>query len=180
MIEKIINDHEKLKDSNRNQNLPETMTEKDRIISILSKVIERTNNPSFGKESMFMLAYGMLMSKSINFVDLAGAELLAAEARRRRALGGRLYLYSPRQPAEDMLRRGGYLDEIGEDAVFRTKAGAIAGVVAGLDRAVCARCTARVFTECRALPGPGDGNSPAARASPREAGVPGNPTRGAG
>jgi class 3 adenylate cyclase len=65
MIEKIINDHEKLKDSNRNQNLPETMTEKDRIISILSKVIERTNNPSFGKESMFMLAYGMLMSKSI-------------------------------------------------------------------------------------------------------------------
>lgn len=122
----------------------------------------------------------LLMSKSINFVDLAGAELLAAEARRRRALGGRLYLYSPRQPAEDMLRRGGYLDEIGEDAVFRTKAGAIAGVVAGLDRAVCARCTARVFTECRALPGPGDGDSPAVRASQREAGMPGNPTRGAG
>jgi len=31
------------------------------------------------------------MSKSINFVDMAGAELLVEEARRRRAGAGQLY-----------------------------------------------------------------------------------------
>lgn len=96
----------------------------------------------------------LVMAKSINFVDMAGAELLADEARKRRAAGGRLYLYSLRQPVEDMLVRGGYVDEIGADAIFHRKEDAIAGVFAQLDRAVCARCTARIFVECARLPPP--------------------------
>src|SRR5262249_12394552 len=44
----------------------------------------------------------LLMSKSINFVDMAGAELLVEEARRRRAEGGRLYFYSLRKPVEEL------------------------------------------------------------------------------
>jgi SulP family sulfate permease len=99
----------------------------------------------------------LVMAKSINFVDMPGAALLAAEAAKRRAAGGRLYLYSIRQPVEDMLRRGGYLREIGEDAVFHAKEHAIAGVFAQLDRSVCARCTARIFLECATLPPPARG-----------------------
>lgn len=98
----------------------------------------------------------LVMAKSINFVDMAGAELLAAEARKRRAAGGRLYLYSLRQPAEDMLKRGGFAGEIGDDAIFHRKEDAIAGVFARLDRAVCARCTARIFVECARLPPPAE------------------------
>ena len=49
----------------------------------------------------------LLLCKSINFVDVAGAELLAHEAEQRRKMGGQLYLYSLRQPVRDMLRRGG-------------------------------------------------------------------------
>jgi len=103
----------------------------------------------------------LLISKSINFVDVAGAELLAHEAHKRRAMGGALYLYSLRQSAEEILGRGGYLDEIGEENVFRTRREAIATAFSRLDRSVCARCRARIFEECAALPPPeGSGSEP--------------------
>lgn len=98
----------------------------------------------------------LLMSKSINFVDMAGAELLAEEARRRRAGGGQLYFYSLRAPVEELFERGGYLAEFGRENVFHGKSEAIGGVFERLDRSVCARCRARIFIECRSLPPPKD------------------------
>lgn len=94
----------------------------------------------------------LLMAKSINFVDIAGAELLAHEAWMRRKMGGQLYLYSLRQPVRDMLERGGHLDHIGRADVFSGKYEAISGVFARLDRDICARCSARIFNECAGLP----------------------------
>jgi len=98
----------------------------------------------------------LVMAKSINFVDMAGAEALVTEARRRRAGGGALYFYSLRQPVESMLRRGGYIHEIGESNIFHSRDQAIAGVFARLDRSICARCTARIYLECQALPPPAE------------------------
>jgi SulP family sulfate permease len=103
----------------------------------------------------------LVMAKSINFVDMAGAEALVTEARRRRESGGGLYFYSLRQPVESMLRRGGYIHDIGEDNIFHSRGEAIAGVFARLDRSICAHCTARIFLECQALPPP-EAPSPAA------------------
>ena len=99
----------------------------------------------------------LVMAKSINFVDLAGADLLAREAKKRRAEGGALYFYSLRKPVEEMFERGGYIEDIGRERIYHGKLEAIAGVVARLDRAVCARCTARIFTECASLPAPDPG-----------------------
>jgi sulfate permease, SulP family len=99
----------------------------------------------------------ILMAKSVNFVDIAGAELLAAEAELRREAGGALYFYSLRQPVEDLLRRGGYMDDIGRENVFRGKHEAFAGVFDRLDRSICATCRARIFLECKTLPPPKDG-----------------------
>ena len=96
----------------------------------------------------------LLMSKSINFIDVAGVELLAREAERRRKIAGRLYFYSLRQPVRDMLERSGHMDRIGRENVFTGKHEAIGGVFARLDRAVCASCHARIFDECAALPPP--------------------------
>ena len=98
----------------------------------------------------------LLMSKSINFVDMAGAELLVEEARRRRALGGELYFYSLRKPAEELLERGGYMAELGRENVFRGKREAIGGVFTRLDLSICATCRARIFEECASVPGPGE------------------------
>jgi len=98
----------------------------------------------------------VLMSKSMNFVDVAGAELLAHEARRRRADGGGLYFYGMRQDARDALERGGQIEEIGRDRVFASKRELVAGVFGRLDRSICARCTMRIFEECRQLPTPAE------------------------
>lgn len=98
----------------------------------------------------------LLMCKSINFVDMAGADLVGREARKRNDMGGGLYLYSPRQPVEAMLQRGGYMGDIGASHIFRSKDEAIAGVFARLDRSVCMQCRARIFQECGTIPGPVD------------------------
>lgn len=93
----------------------------------------------------------LIMAKSINFVDVAGAELLTTEAKRRKQMGGRLYFYSLRQPVHNMLERGGFIDTIGKENVFASKREAVAGVFERLDRDVCAKCRARIFLECKGL-----------------------------
>jgi len=94
----------------------------------------------------------LIMAKSMNFVDVAGADLLADEADTRRTGGGDLYLYSLRQPAREMLQRGGQLDRIGPENVFVAKDEAIGKVFARLDKAICRQCTARIFLECQTVP----------------------------
>jgi len=96
----------------------------------------------------------LLVCRNINFIDVAGAEALAHEARKRRWDGGRLYLYGLRQPVEDVLTNSGLAAEIGEDQIFRSKREAIATVFGRLDRSICARCNARIFEECATLPPP--------------------------
>ncbi len=95
----------------------------------------------------------LIMAKSINFVDIAGVELLAEEARRRRQQGGRLWFYSVRQSTEEMLRKPEYVKEFGTDACFASKHEAIEHIVNQFDTSICANCKARIFEECRKLPG---------------------------
>ena len=94
----------------------------------------------------------LIVARNINFVDMEGAETLAREAVRRRAIGGRLYLYGMRQQVEETLRAAGLMHEIGEECVFREKREAIAAVFARLDPDVCARCKVRIFNECASRP----------------------------
>jgi SulP family sulfate permease len=90
----------------------------------------------------------MLVGNGINFVDIAGAELLAAEARNRKARGGGLYLVKFKEEACNTLRRGGFRDLIGPEHIFLTKADAIESVFQNLDHGICARCDKRIFLEC--------------------------------
>jgi SulP family sulfate permease len=94
----------------------------------------------------------LLLARNMNFVDVAGASLLAQEAIRRRAQGGQLYLHGLRDNARGLMSRGGMLEQIGESQVFRTKDEAIAAIYERLDRDICARCTARIFYECQSDP----------------------------
>jgi len=90
----------------------------------------------------------MLVGNGINFVDLAGADLIATESRQRRARGGGLYLVKIKEEACNTLRKGGFRDLIGPENIFQTKSDAISSVFEKLDRNICLRCTKRVFTEC--------------------------------
>lgn len=90
----------------------------------------------------------LVMCKSMNFIDLAAAELWQSELRERRAMGGDLYFHRPRPQVVEFWRHTGFDKELGPDHVFPTKRAAIATIFERLDRAVCAMCTARVFEEC--------------------------------
>lgn len=89
-----------------------------------------------------------IVASGINFIDIAGAELLAQEAKRYRARGGGLYLISVKEGVCEPLRRSGDLDAIGRDNIFTSKAEALATIVERLDKDICQRCTRRVFNEC--------------------------------
>lgn len=98
----------------------------------------------------------LMLARSINFVDATGADLIAREARTRRAMGGRLYLHQVKEAACERLKRGGYRDEIGAENVFASKQEAISVIFERLDRRICAGCDKRIFTECASLPAPAE------------------------
>jgi SulP family sulfate permease len=94
----------------------------------------------------------LILARPVSFIDVAGAEMLARENRQRKAVGGGIYVHQLKEESKEILRRGGYLDEIGEDHFYDNKGDAIAGVFERLDRSVCSHCTRRIFNECKALP----------------------------
>ena len=94
----------------------------------------------------------LVMGKSMNFIDLAGAEVWQRELQARRAMGGDLYFHRPRPPVEQMWQRIGFDRALGPGHVFPDKRSAIHAIFARLDPAICARCPVRVFRECGSLP----------------------------
>ncbi|MEJ2529917.1 MAG: SulP family inorganic anion transporter, partial [Gammaproteobacteria bacterium] len=90
----------------------------------------------------------VIIGSSMNFIDVAGAELLVQEARRLRKDGRKLYLFRLKAGIRNFLERGGYMAEIGDDCIFDSKGTGLAAVVATLNHSRCENCTARVFSEC--------------------------------
>ncbi|GAB4514155.1 MAG: SulP family inorganic anion transporter [Sulfuricaulis sp.] len=103
----------------------------------------------------------LIIGNGINFVDIAGAEMLVQEARRRRNLGGGLYLSKIKEEACRILKRGGFVDRLGDEHIFVTKADAIQTIFAKLDRSICERCDKRIFLECQKIEYKGDKPLPA-------------------
>ncbi len=94
----------------------------------------------------------LILAREVSFIDLAGAEMLAREARQRRASGGLFFLHQLKDEPKQVLRRGGYLDDIESKNLYDTKGEAIAEIFKGMDKEICKRCSARIFNECRGLP----------------------------
>jgi sulfate permease, SulP family len=90
----------------------------------------------------------LIIANGINFIDIAGAELLVQEARRWRDAGGGLYLAKLKPEVRNIFRRGGFTDAFGAQNIFATKAEAFVALHQRLDRERCARCDKRIFLEC--------------------------------
>jgi SulP family sulfate permease len=97
-------------------------------------------------------AHILLEGSGINFIDVAGCEALAEEAHRLHLTGRKLYLCALKGEVLDMLKRGEFLERIGEENIFRSKIKAIENIMPRLDPARCRFCTVRVFTECARMP----------------------------
>ncbi|WP_411886228.1 SulP family inorganic anion transporter [Polaromonas sp. YR568] len=96
----------------------------------------------------------LVMGKSMNFIDLAGAELWEVELAARRAMGGDLYFHRPRPEVIRMWRKTGFTSVLGPEHQFPDKFTAISTIFNKLDPEICRRCTARIFWECKTAPGP--------------------------
>jgi SulP family sulfate permease len=95
----------------------------------------------------------LVVASGINFIDIAGAEMLAQEARRRRRIGGGLYFYRLKDEVRQLLKRGNYLHDIREENVFPVKSRAVSSIYPKLDPVICLHCRVRIFKECHiALP----------------------------
>jgi SulP family sulfate permease len=95
----------------------------------------------------------LVVASGINFIDIAGAEMLANEARRRRRMGGALYFYRLKDAPRALLEKGSYMKDIGWENVFPVKTRATASIYPKLDSEICRTCGAQIFQECRiALP----------------------------
>ncbi|WP_372825463.1 SulP family inorganic anion transporter [Polaromonas sp.] len=101
----------------------------------------------------------LVMSKSMNFIDLAGAQLWEHELNARRAMGGDLYFHRPRPGVIKMWQTTGFTRLLGAEHQFADKRSAIAAIFTRLDPAICRQCTARIFEECLTVPGPEPGES---------------------
>jgi len=88
----------------------------------------------------------LLLGDGINLMDIAGAHLIEAEARRLAAAGGGLYLAALKAPVREMLERSGALEVLGSGHVFERKADALAAILPQLDRSTCPACATR--THC--------------------------------
>lgn len=100
----------------------------------------------------------LLTCPGVNFVDLAGSQMLTEEARRRAGLGGALFLAQLRKGPLGSLRASGHGQDLGQD--LRTDDIVPAGVAdpvgrifGRLDPEVCRTCTARIFVQCAGAPG---------------------------
>ena len=93
--------------------------------------------------------FGLMLDGAVG-LDLAGAELLVKEAKRREAMGGRLYLALRYPPLRRQLAQFHVPQLIGRKHIFRRKMDMIPKLVANLDTEICAKCQTRVFRECPA------------------------------
>ena len=95
----------------------------------------------------------LVMAKSMNFIDAAGAALWERERVLRRAMDGGLYFHRPRPDVLALWQRSGFIERLGPEHLYADKRSAIAAIVPRLDGAICASCPYRVFEECAHQPG---------------------------
>ncbi len=94
----------------------------------------------------------LIVTKGVNFIDLAGGELLEQEAKERANAGGKLYLYEVKDTVCSMLTKGGFIKTIGDENIFDSKTQALTTITGALDHEICRSCRARIFRECAGFP----------------------------
>ncbi len=92
--------------------------------------------------------YILIDASGINFIDMAGSEMLEQEAKRLEELGGGIFFYNVKDSVFKYLLRSDAFEHIGDYHFFPTKKGAIQWVFTQLDETMCKNCSRRIFKEC--------------------------------
>ena len=90
----------------------------------------------------------LIVASGVNFIDLAGIEALLIENKRLKAQNGSLYFVAVKSKAFEFMEKVNFVNEIGRDNFFDSKAEAINVLYDRLDKSKCEKCQALVFKEC--------------------------------
>jgi len=90
----------------------------------------------------------LIEGSGINFIDLAGAEVLVSENKRLLKLGGGLYFVGLKPEVYEFMAKSCFIKQIGNDHFYDTKSRAVRKIYQHLDKTACANCQARIFKEC--------------------------------
>ena len=86
--------------------------------------------------------------KSVGDIDLSGVDAIVKECKRRRGLGGDLFVVARAVHFKQRLKKLGLNEAIGDDHIFPDKFMAIAAIVPRLEKSICDTCKTRIFHEC--------------------------------
>jgi SulP family sulfate permease len=93
----------------------------------------------------------LIDASRMNYIDMAGAEMLVQENRRLHARGGGLYFCGIKSTLWQFLAEGRYVRAIGAGRFFDHKQHAIKAITGKLDKDICRGCGLRIFHECAAV-----------------------------
>jgi len=91
----------------------------------------------------------LLVASRVNYVDMAGGEMLVREAKRLQSLGGGLYICGLKAELWQFFAESGFLKNIGARYFYDGKPQAISAIQRQLDQNACAQCDKRIFRECQ-------------------------------
>jgi SulP family sulfate permease len=90
----------------------------------------------------------LIVANGINFIDLAGATWLSHEVKKWQKRGGGIYFCGLKIVSQQILKKGGFRAEIGEENFYDDKQRAINEIYKKLDKNICSDCKTRIFYEC--------------------------------
>lgn len=91
----------------------------------------------------------LIEGSGINFIDLAGAEVLASENKRLLKQGGGLYFVGLKPSVYEFAAKSHFIRHLGNDHFFDSKSQAVAKIYKHLNKDICATCRVKLFRECK-------------------------------
>jgi sulfate permease, SulP family len=88
--------------------------------------------------------YVLIAADGINFIDLASAEWLTHEVLKWQKNRGGIFFAGLKLVSQDVLKKGGFVDKMGENIFFKDKKSAIAQIHKEINKP----CKEKVFDEC--------------------------------
>jgi SulP family sulfate permease len=90
----------------------------------------------------------LIEASGINFIDLAGTEVLVAESKRLKAIGGGLYFVGLKPAVYEFAAESGFIKHIGNSHFYDSKSRAIREIHKNLNKNICSQCKINLFQEC--------------------------------
>ncbi len=90
----------------------------------------------------------VIICSGINYIDLAGAEMLASEVAVMAKQGKTLSFCALKNTVKDELASAGHIDRIGAERFHDSVDDALAVITAQLDMSICHGCEHRIFRQC--------------------------------